>query len=154
MGKDNRPYRSRVELVIWKNGKVLVTVNGEGSSRWYGLPGGGVDGDENLLEAVAREALEEVGIQIKNLRHTGEIGIKEGYKSAHADREAIYRGSETHLYEADYDKEDHRLLGKDGDAVPYEWMTPKQAHDLFKAHVEKNGGGSGNHSFTHLAKFL
>ncbi|MCR4261043.1 MAG: NUDIX domain-containing protein [Candidatus Colwellbacteria bacterium] len=51
----------------------------------YDLPGGGVEGGESMLGALAREVLEEVGCRIKNVRKLGvikEFGV--GNKIKHA----------------------------------------------------------------------
>lgn len=153
MTTNKRPYRQRVELVIWKRNKILITINPYKGGVWYGLPGGGVDGDD-LEEAVRREALEEVGIAVKELKHTGFSSIKHGYASeGRPDRQEKYGGSETHLYEADYDKLDHSLYNKDGDAVDFVWMSSRIAYQLLKKHFETSGG-SGDHSYLYLEKFL
>lgn len=147
MTENSKPYRNRGELVIWNNRKVLVTVNHTSDGGvWHGLPGGGVDDGENVIEAVTREALEEVGVSVRNVKDTGYGSTKEKYRSAHSDREEKYRGSKTQLFEASFHKVDKSQLDADGDAVEYIWLSPKEAHDLFETHIIKNGGGSGDHA--------
>lgn len=150
-----KPYRQRVEVVIWKRSKILVTINpAEDGSVWYGLPGGGIDDGEDLEKAIVRETLEEVGVVVKDLKHTGIMGQTEKYNSsANPHREEKYRGSQTHLFAADYDKRDMSIMLTSKDAVDTVWMSARIAHELFKKHFLKSGG-SGDHSFRYLEAFL
>ncbi len=45
---------------------------------FHKLPGGGIEGEESIQEALEREAMEEIGCKIKNVR---ELGIVEEYRS-------------------------------------------------------------------------
>ncbi len=153
MQKNLKDYRPRVELLIHHRGKVAVTVNRDGNQIWHGLPGGGLDEGETPEAGAAREALEEIGLKVRNIRYSGEMSVKEGYKSNHADRVARYKGSYTLLFEADYDGEDNSILNKDGDQTKFKWMTPREAYSLIEPHIRKNGG-SGNHQPTVLKRYL
>lgn len=150
-----KPYRQRVEVVIWKRSKVLVTINPMADGGvWYGLPGGGIDDNEKPEVAVVRETLQEVGVVMKELTHTGILGQTEKYKSsANPDREEKYRGSQTHLFAADYAGRDTSIMGVEGDAVDTVWMSARIAHELFKKHFLKSGG-SGDHAVRYLENFL
>ena len=44
------------------------------------LPGGGIRRNESYEKAAAREILEEVGINIENLRYLGKVNSYESYK--------------------------------------------------------------------------
>ena len=57
-------YRVRASAVIIRQGKLLLIACDDGSGLHYNIPGGGVNHDETLQEAVAREALEEAGIKV------------------------------------------------------------------------------------------
>ena len=148
------PYRLRSEVLIHKDGKVLITVNGEGDNVWHGLPGGGVEEGQSPADAARQEALEEVGIAVKNIRDSGESSVKEGYlaRKGLEERQLMYRGSKTHLFEADFDKEDKTILGTEGDRAKYKWMTPTEAHALIKPHSDRTGNST--HQVRALQNYL
>ena len=56
-------YRFSVHAVIHMNGQVLLIKQTYGDKRW-GLPGGGVEPGETIHEAIKRECMEELGIDI------------------------------------------------------------------------------------------
>ena len=59
--KQEHLYRPNIGCVILKNGKILSAKRvGYDSNAWQ-MPQGGVDGNENLREAIMRELLEEIG---------------------------------------------------------------------------------------------
>lgn len=57
-----------VSAVIQKDGKYLMTQQGNGTHKGYwAFPGGGVEmDDEDLLQAIRREVREEVKLEIEN----------------------------------------------------------------------------------------
>lgn len=59
-----------------ENGRVALMFAGQ--RQYYKLPGGGIDEGEDVLEALARELLEETGCTAKV---TGEIGIVEEWRN-------------------------------------------------------------------------
>ncbi len=127
------PYRDRVEVLIMKDNKVLVTINKnkETGETWYGLPGGGLDG--NSAEKAGREeCLEEVGVDVKDLKSLNVEHTEEGGMSKKEDRHLKYRGSLTKWYQADYVKMDSSKLGNDNDSRKYSWKTHQEALQAFK----------------------
>lgn len=144
------PYRERAEVLIHHKGNVLITTNHrDDGSIWHGLPGGGIEEGNTPEEAATREALEEVGVAVKNIRHSGEIGVKEGYsaRTSKAHRAQMYRGSKTHLIEADYDGRNLEHYGHEDDTAEFTWMTPEEACK----HLE---GNSGHQQHTVLKKYI
>lgn len=121
------PYRRRVEVAIFKDGKVLLTKNKDKESGdfWYGFPGGGTEGKTDEKTA-HEECLEEVGVAIKDLKDTGILHTQEGIgnKDGRAEK---YRGSRTKMFRATYLSKDTSKLGDDGDSVKYVWMEPEEA---------------------------
>lgn len=72
--------KDRVRVLIYSNdGKVLL-VKGRFSRQQWALPGGGIRRNESYEKAAAREILEEVGINIENLRYLGKVNSYESYK--------------------------------------------------------------------------
>lgn len=59
-------------VVFNKDGKVALLYSGKDG--YHKLPGGGIEEGERWQDAVAREAMEEIGCSVK-LRNGGEIGI-------------------------------------------------------------------------------
>ena len=64
-----RPTTVGVRLLAIKEGEVLL-VKHTYLDGWY-LPGGGVQPGENLRDAIAREAAEEAGVELQELRLFG-----------------------------------------------------------------------------------
>ena len=126
------PYRRRVEVAIFKDGKVLLTKNKDKKTGndWYGFPGGGTDGDSDEV-AARKECLEEVGVALSDLKALDGLHTQEGIgnKDGRADR---YRGSGTKMFVATYDGVDKSELGADGDPLRYVWKTPEEAEKLLK----------------------
>lgn len=57
--------RSSVRALIVKNGKLLCNRCEKNGEKYYVLPGGGQDHQEDLFEALRRECMEEIGCQIE-----------------------------------------------------------------------------------------
>jgi 8-oxo-dGTP diphosphatase len=68
-GNEASLRHATVDALLIKDGKLLLAKRAQGlleGGKW-GLVGGYVDRDENLKEAVAREALEESGYKVENI---------------------------------------------------------------------------------------
>lgn len=123
---DPAHYRQRAELIIHHEGKVLVTYNQKGDNLWRGFPGGGIDKGETPEEAAVREALEEAGVIVTNVKHTGVIATKRGIQSKTEDR-SEFAGSQTHFVVATFSGINTIKYGSEGDAVKWDWMYPVDA---------------------------
>ena len=125
------PYRRRVEVAIFKDGKVLLTKNKDDEGQaWYGFPGGGTENDSDE-KAAKKECLEEVGVKVENLTRVGTPHVQEGISSKKG-RDKLYRGSVTRMFKADYVGKDDSILGADGDSVKYGWYEVDEAKKLLK----------------------
>lgn len=54
-------FRVSAKLFVVQDGKLLVVREDQG---WYGLPGGGIDHGESIIEGLTREISEEIGQEI------------------------------------------------------------------------------------------
>ena len=59
-----KKIRNSLKAIIIKNNKLLVTKNYDVSGDWFLLPGGGQKHEETFFEALKRECLEEIGIDV------------------------------------------------------------------------------------------
>ena len=72
-------------IIVHEDGKILALKRAaDDHSRGgnWDLPGGGYEQGEEVLEAIAREVKEEVGLTVENLTpvyFTNNIGVKEGF---------------------------------------------------------------------------
>jgi 8-oxo-dGTP diphosphatase len=64
-------YRVAVKAVIIDNSQVLLVK--EDDDEWWSLPGGGIDYGETILDALARELNEELGVPQNMVQTNGNI---------------------------------------------------------------------------------
>jgi 8-oxo-dGTP diphosphatase len=65
----NRPGVG-IGVLIWKDGKILIGQRkGSHAAGTWSAPGGWIEYGETFEEAAKREALEETGIEVSNIRH-------------------------------------------------------------------------------------
>jgi 8-oxo-dGTP pyrophosphatase MutT (NUDIX family) len=57
--------RNSAKAIIIEEGQLLTIKSIDAEGRWYSLPGGGQKAGETLIQAVKRECLEELGIEIE-----------------------------------------------------------------------------------------
>ena len=71
---DDMPLNERygVRAIIKKDGRYIMQ---KSSAGYYKIPGGGVEKDEDLIEALAREVLEETGLVVikDSVKEIGEV---------------------------------------------------------------------------------
>jgi 8-oxo-dGTP pyrophosphatase MutT (NUDIX family) len=122
------PYRKRVEVIIVKDGQILVTKNKnkETGDEWFGFPGGGLDG-KGAIETAEEECMEEVGVKVNNVKKIDVPACTEEGISKKDNRHLKFRGSITTWYIADYDQIDKSKLGDDGDSRKYRWRSLQEA---------------------------
>jgi len=75
-----RPKTFGVKCVIEHNGEVLMIKNSYGGWKNWMFPGGSIDKNETPEEAAKREVLEEVGIEVQDLRKIGEYTSTKEFK--------------------------------------------------------------------------
>jgi len=100
---DNRkslPFRKNCEgYFINAEGKILAKDSGKG---FIMLPGGGVDENESISDAMARETKEETGAEASNIKEIGAIKIVWGTDWAKTDKQKKryeqFQGDEMHFF--------------------------------------------------------
>lgn len=123
--------RAATVLLLNQEGKVLA-VSRKDKKTDFGLPGGKVDKDETDEEAAIREAKEETGLTVTNLRlvwknvdshnywtscyladHEGEVSSKEEGVVCWVDRDVLTNGCFGEFNKKVFEELD-RFLGKNG----------------------------------------
>jgi 8-oxo-dGTP pyrophosphatase MutT (NUDIX family) len=138
------PWRQRSEVYIIK-GKTLVVGK---PKAWHGyiIPGGGIDKGETPIEAAQREALEEIGVNVKNLKFISTLKIEytkpvkqiKGKMGRYI--EQLYKnwqGAEFHTYIGKFDGYNTSKWGQEIDSyntleVPFEKVS-----NFFKKEANK-----------------
>ena len=60
-----REIRNSAKALIVRDGKMAAIRIRDAGEEWYIMPGGGMEPEETLPEAVCREVLEELGLQVE-----------------------------------------------------------------------------------------
>lgn len=100
-----------------------------GNASYYETPGGGVKNEENLIDALKREMLEEVGASIKDIKP---LMIVDDYYNL------IHRHNINYFYIAKVEKYYSVNLQKGGDELIAKtiWVDINKALDLYKSCVD------------------
>lgn len=119
------PYRKNCEgYFIFKEQFIVARDTGKG---YIEFPGGGVDDDEDVKKALLREALEETGCVVRQLKSLEKIFIDwdESWAKTDKQRERYkkYRGDEMSLFSGIVEK----FVRPEGDIVSNEpaWQEAK-----------------------------
>ena len=73
------PQKDRVRVIVYRDDGKILLVRGRFSRQKWALPGGGVKHNESYEQAAVRETLEEIGLNIHNLRYLGKANSHESY---------------------------------------------------------------------------
>jgi ADP-ribose pyrophosphatase YjhB (NUDIX family) len=136
-------FRLAVKVIIFDTENKIALVG----RKFRLLPGGGVEEGENLENAARREALEEVGCDIKVER---EIAVTEEFRAQ------INRQQETHFFVATIvgKKGNPQTIQEDEQGIQVSWHTLADAITLLEKEVKEIPFKSYNSCFnvrTHLA---
>ena len=71
--------KDRVRVIVYRDDGRSLLVRSRFSRQEWALPGGGVKHNESYEQAAVREALEEIGLKIHNLRYLGKANSHESY---------------------------------------------------------------------------
>jgi len=105
-------YRLSSRAIIIDDGKVLL--NEFNNGEYYNIPGGGVEVDESLRDAVSREVLEETGLTVfvKEMLYIYEYNpIRDEYRYGS-------RGSLSHVFRCEIDKTKNVIEPTEVDSDP------------------------------------
>lgn len=144
----NSVYRQRVEVVIFnKENEILLTIippYGQLKEPYHGFPGGGIEPNEDVIESIKRETLEEVGLDINNIK---KIDIK-SFVMKWSDqirklKNTGHKGSITNYYRADLVKENMSQYGKEDDNLNYQFVDIQTAKKIItndiRSHINPEG---------------
>ena len=133
-------WRKRVEVFITNGeGKVLLAKN---KTKHNTIPGGGIETGETLIQTAEREVLEEVGVEITNIKQIDIPDYHDDFydepdnTKIHKDKDG-YRGSITKFLSAEFVKENKELWNHSEDAMKYIWMNVKKSQQYFKQQSKK-----------------
>ncbi len=73
--------RGRVAAIIVKDNELALIERRRGNALYYLFPGGGVEGDESLTEALVREIHEELGLLIEVEQLVAEVSYRGSIQS-------------------------------------------------------------------------
>jgi len=137
-------FRRRVETLIFnKQGQILLgkIPDSPGKPGFYTFCGGGIEKGQTAEDAVKAEALEELGVALKNLVDSGRQFTSFGYKAseAHKVRERQYAGSITYLFYAEFSHLDESIYGCAGDKLERHWVSYNDALKLLNEGIKYVG---------------
>lgn len=144
---DNERIRAEV-YIINKNNELCLAKYKDGD-KIFTIPGGGVQKNEEISDAMERECLEEVGIKIKNpkLQFSKTYDV---YSKKHNTSTLTI-----HSFKADFDKKDQHLLGDGPEGnLSYEWVNPKIAITSLQNSKQKNISDYSKKIIEHAIYFI
>lgn len=135
-------FRKGVSAIIINDKNEFLLVNLESfEDRYFAIPGGGVEQEETLKDAVYRELNEELGIKEKHLQIVGQsnIPIRFKFKVIKLNRDGVeYEGSERHFFGFRFIGENSEIKFLDGEIRSYKWVLYDDLKDylLFDNQLE------------------
>lgn len=139
-------YRKGVSaLIINKNNEVLIVNLQSFATHFFAIPGGGVDTDEELIDAAYREINEELGIKKEQLEFikSSDESIKVNYKEKKITRDGIeYDGMERFFFGFRFIGEDSDIILRLEEVRTYKWVLLPELKDylLFDNQLEETTG--------------
>lgn len=140
----DKPFRGRSEILIFRNGKLLVNFK-NGQNQYYSkFPGGGWDKGEEPMEAAIREAKEEVMINVKDVKFVGTY-LKYADTAAKWVRDNIpekdwWYGYYTMVYIGEYDSKFSGNIAeedKDDMVKTAKWIDIDECYDKLESYHKK-----------------
>ncbi|HPN81031.1 MAG TPA: NUDIX domain-containing protein [bacterium] len=120
-------FRKGVSALIINEKNEFLLVNLESfEDRYFAIPGGGVERDETLEDAVYREINEELGIKKKDLQIVGQsnIPVRFKFKVIKMNRDGQnYEGLERYFFGFRFIGEEKTIIPRPGEVRSYKWVT-------------------------------
>ena len=145
-----KPVRNSIKAMIIREGEILLTVNDDGEKILYLLPGGGQEPGETMEQALKRECLEEIGVNVE----IGEMLWVREFLGSRYEWEAFHSLHQVEFMFACSLEEDARPhVGTGGDTwqTGVEWVSldrlddvvfyPETLKPLLTEYAEKRQGG-------------
>ena len=139
------PNRQRVEVIIRNPEKevmlILFPSHGYSSNKpILEFVGGGVEPGDSLIQTVKKEALEEVGVAVTNIKKVRIKTFESNWENSDhvsAKKKAMFKGTETTFFTADYKEKDMSLYGSAGDEVDYIFVSVNEAVNKIKQQITR-----------------
>jgi 8-oxo-dGTP pyrophosphatase MutT (NUDIX family) len=137
-----KPWRNRAELfILTKDSKLVVGHVKNNNWEGYVIPGGGIDNNEKPELAAKREALEELGVKVNNLKLLDVKKIKYyDYPSMAPNAKKYienYSGAIFHTFVGNFAGYDKSKWGKFDDSYNVKMINIDEAKEFFKKHALK-----------------
>lgn len=128
-------FRKGVSAIIINKKNEFLLVNLESfEDKYFAIPGGGVEQEETLEDAVYRELNEELGIEKKHLKVVGQsnIPVRFKFKVIKMNRDGRdYEGSERYFFGFKFTGDEKTIIPNPGEVRSYKWVT----HSELKNHL-------------------
>jgi len=119
-------YRKGVSALISNKKEEFLLVNLESfEEKYFAVPGGGLEEDETLEDAVYREVHEELGLDKDVLEYVGESihPLRFTFKVIKMNRDGKdYVGSERHFFGFRFIGEDNQIKLQKGEVRAFRWV--------------------------------
>ena len=126
-------YRKGVSAIITNQKNEFLLVNLESfEDHFFAIPGGGVEQEEELKEAVYRELDEELGIKESSLHLIGhsDTPIRFKFKVIKMNRNGIeYEGSERYFFGFKFIGDDKMITPNSEEVRTYKWVAYNNLKD-------------------------
>lgn len=126
-------FRKGVSALIMNDKNEFLLVNLESfKEHFFAIPGGGLDGDESIDDAVYREIKEELGITKRSLEKIGvcKEPLQFRFKTKTLHRDGVeYDGSERYFFGFKFIGSDSEIKLQEGEIRLYKWAPYKKLKD-------------------------
>ncbi|MCX6713841.1 MAG: NUDIX domain-containing protein [Candidatus Vogelbacteria bacterium] len=119
--------------MIMNNKNEFLLVNLESfEDKYFAIPGGGVEGEESLEDAVYREIQEELGISSQSLEPVGvcKESLQFRFKTKKLYRNDVeYDGSERYFFGFKFKGDESEIKLQEGEIRSYKWVSYENLKD-------------------------
>lgn len=125
--KRDADWVHRAEVIVFKDGNLMVGKRTKNEQTWYTLPGGKAEKNESMADAAYRETLEEVGVRIKNIKEIGTQYITwKNNEKGYPDANKKHKGIMNHFFTAEMNTIDDSKHNRMSDKHELMFMDPKE----------------------------